>query len=124
VAGVDPKRVEEAIAVILSEYSKVNSSAKGGSKVKSEELKKAKEFLKGHLVLELEDSRAVAGFFASQELLEKKIDTPEEVIEKINKVSLEEVQDVAKRYFVNKGLNLAAIGNFPNGQRFEKMLEL
>jgi len=121
VSGVDPKRVEEAASVIIEEYHKVQSSK---FKVQSSELKKAKEFLKGHMVLELEDSRAVAGFFASQELLEKKIDTPEEVIEKINKVTVGEVQHVAKRYLTNEHLNLAAIGNFPNGQRFEKMLEL
>jgi predicted Zn-dependent peptidase len=106
---------------MVEEYGKIRNSK---FEIRNEEVKKAKEFLKGHMVLELEDSRAVAGFFASQELLEKKIETPEEVIEKINKVSLEEVQDVAKRYFVSRGLNLAAIGNFPNGQRFEKMLEL
>mgnify|MGYP001602510960 CR=1 FL=1 len=126
-AGVDPKRAEEAVAVILEEYQKVQSSK---FKVQSSELKKAKEFLKGHLVLELEDSRAVAGFFGSQELLEKKIDTPEEVIEKINEVTIDQVRNVAKRYLVSKGLNLAAIGNFNpstrsglgSGQKFEKLL--
>src|SRR3989344_4636448 len=79
---------------------------------------------KDHFALELEDSRAVAGFYGSQELLEKKIDSPEEIIEKIKKVTLEEVQAAAKRYFVNNGLNLAAIGNFADGQRFEKLLHL
>lgn len=123
VAGVDPKRVGEAIKVMVDEYRKVSNVSKV-SEVSKGELTKAKEFLKGHFVLELEDSRAVAGFFGSQELLEKKIDTPEEVIEKIKKVTIEEVQDVAKRYFVNKGLNLAAIGKFPNGQKFEKLLLL
>ena len=125
VAGVDPKRVEEAVAVILDEYHKIsniNPSADG--QISNKELNKAKEFLKGHLVLELEDSRAVAGFFASQELLEKKIDRPEEIIGKIEAVTLDQVHDVSKRYFVNKHLNMAAIGNFPNGQRFEKMLRL
>ena len=121
VAGVDPKRVEEAVKVMVEEYGKIRNSK---SEIRNDEVKKAKEFLKGHFVLELEDSRAVAGFYGSQELLEKKIDTPEEVIEKIKKVTIEEVQDVAKRYFVNKGLNLAAIGKFPDGQKFEKMLEL
>ena len=43
------------------------------------ELDKAKEYLKGHFVLELEDSRSVAGFFAQAEILEKKIETPEEI---------------------------------------------
>ena len=119
VAGVDPKRVQEAVKVMVEEYAKIKSQT---LEVSSQELTKAKEFLKGHFVLELEDSRAVAGFYGSQELLEKKIDTPEEVIEKIKKVTLDDVKLVAKRYFVNKGLNLAAIGKFPNGQKFEKLL--
>ncbi len=131
-AGVDPKRVEEAIKVMVQEYGKIRNSK---SEIRNEEVTKAKKFLKGHLVLELEDSRAVAGFYGSQEMLEKKIDTPEEVIAKTKSVSLEDVERVAKRYFVNKGLNLAVIGNFPSpsadgegqlpdGQKFEKLLRL
>jgi len=120
-AGVDPKRIEESIKVIIEEYGKIRNSK---SEIRNEEVKKAKEFLKGHLVLELEDSRSVAGFFASQELLEKKIDKPEEVLEKIKNVTLDQVNRMAKKYFVESGLNLAVIGNFADGQRFEKMLEL
>jgi len=121
VAGVDPKRVEEALEVIIEQYRGISSSKQPVSDV---ELKKAKEFTKGHLVLELEDSRSVAGFFASQELLEKRVDTPEEVLEKIGKVTIDEVQSVAKKYLINGSLNLAAIGNFPNGQKFGKLLKL
>src|SRR5258708_26815449 len=55
VAGVDPKRVNDAVKVMLDEY-KIISSKEGI--ITPEELKKAKEFLKGHLVLELEDSRS------------------------------------------------------------------
>ena len=120
-AGVDPKRVEEAVVVILDEYHKISNIK---YQISNKELQKAKEFLKGHLVLELEDSRAVAGFYGSQELLEKRIDTPDEVIAKVNKVTLEQVEEIAKKYFVKSRLNLAAIGNFPNGQKFEKLLEL
>lgn len=120
-AGVDPKRVEEAVAVMLEEYHKISNIK---HQISNKELEKAKAFLKGHLVLELEDSRAVAGFFGSQELLEKRIDTPDEVIAKLKKVTLDEVQDVARKYFIEKNLNMAAIGNFADRQRFEKMLKL
>jgi predicted Zn-dependent peptidase len=119
-AGLDPKRVEEGIAVIVNEYAKVASSKSGISK---DELSKAKEFLKGHFVLELEDSRAVAGFFAQSEILEGKIETPEELIAKIDKVTMEEVEEAAKKYFKENQLNLAIIGNFPDRQRFEKLLK-
>lgn len=125
-AGVDPKRVEEAVAVIISEHSTIANSK---SQIAKEELIKAKEYIKGHLVLELEDSRSVAGFYASQELLEKRIKSPDEFIEKIDKLTVEKVYLAAKKYFVKAGLNLAVIGNFPSGQlpsgqRFEKLLRL
>lgn len=120
-AGVDPKRVEEAISVILDEYDKISDPK---FQISEKELNKAKEYLKGHLVLELEDSRSVASFYAQQELLEKKIDNPEEVIGKINKVSADEVQRVAQKYFTNQRLNLAIIGDFPEGERFRRLLKL
>ncbi|MBI2049709.1 insulinase family protein [Candidatus Roizmanbacteria bacterium] len=128
-SGIDPKRIDEAVKVILEEYRKVGGSEFG---VKSLELNKAKEFIKGHLVLELEDSRHVAGFYAQQELLETHIDNPEDILSKIDKVTLEDISRVAKKYLVEKTLNLAIIGDFdPSAtsgqsarQRFENLLHL
>jgi predicted Zn-dependent peptidase len=120
-AGLDPKRLEEGIEVIVAEYAKF---AKGEAGVTEEELSKAKEYLKGHLVLELEDSRSVAGFYAQAELLEKATETSEELIEKIDAVTLDQVEAIAKKYFKVETLNLAIIGNFTDRQKFEKLLKL
>ncbi|MBI2034406.1 MAG: insulinase family protein [Candidatus Levybacteria bacterium] len=120
-AGIDPKRIGEAVEVILSEYKKAGA---GRLAVTGDELKKAKQFLKGHMVLELEDSRAVAGYYANQELLEKKIMNPDEVIAKINMVTIDDIERVGKKYFVNERLNLAVIGNFTDGQKLQKVLRL
>jgi len=119
-AGVDKKRAEEAIKVIVDEMSKI---AKLGS-VTEEELKKAKEYIKGHFVLDLEDSRSVADYYAHQELLQKELENPEETLRKIDAVTLEDVQRVAQRYIVNETLNLAIIGNFEDTTEFEKLLRL
>ena len=119
-AGLDPKRVDEGIEVIVEQYAKISSSKPGISK---QELSKAKEFLKGHFVLGLEDSRSVAGLFAQSEILEKKIETPEQLIAKIDKVTMDQVEAAAKKYFKEAQLNLAIIGNFPDRQRFEKLLK-
>lgn len=120
-AGIDPKRITEAVQVMVTEYAKATA---GNLKITDEELKKAKEYLKGHLVLELEDSRAVAGFFAHQELLEKEILTPAQVIGKIEAVSIDDINRVGKTYFRNGGLNLALIGNYTDREALEKLLEL
>lgn len=120
-AGVDPKRIEEAIRIILYEYRAIINKEKP---ITEQELRKAKELIKGHLILELEDSRSVAGFYAGQELLEKEVDNPEKLISKIEKITIEEIEDQAKTYLRDSTLNLAVIGNFSDRQKFEKLLEL
>lgn len=120
-AGIDPKRVEDAIKVIVEEYAKISS---GNMKLEEKELSKAKEFLKGHLVLDLEDSRSVAVYYASQELLEDQIENPDLVLNKIDAVTLEEVEQVGREFFKNESLNLALIGKFDDRQRLENLLKL
>lgn len=122
-AGVDPKRVSDAIHVMIEEYRKAKER-KTKAAISNEEVKKAKEFIKGHMVLELEDSRAVASLYASQELLEDTIKNPDELLIEIDKVTIDQVQEAASKYLVNEKLNLAVIGNFESGQEFEKMLVL
>lgn len=120
-AGIDPKRVPEAVEVIMSEYAKVSQ---GKMDLSDEELKKAKEFLKGHLVLGLEDSNSVAGFYGHQELLEKEIENPDQIIAHLDAVTKDEVEAVGKEFFVENTLNLALIGNFEDRQRLEELLRL
>jgi len=120
-AGIDPKRVVEAIEVIVEEYQKVSQ---GKMELADKELTKAKEFLKGHLVLGLEDSNSVAGFYGHQELLEPKIENPDEILAKLDKVTKEEVEQVGREFFIQDTLNLALIGNFEDRQKLESLLKL
>lgn len=120
-AGLDKSKVEEGIEVILAEFAKF---AKGEAKITQKELSKAKEYFKGHFVLGLEDSHSVAWYYALAETLEKKIADPKEVIAKIEAITLEEVESLAKKYFKEESLNLAIIGNFSDRQKFEKLLKL
>jgi len=118
-AGVDNSRVERAITSILKEYKKISRI-----RVPLVELKKAKENLKGRISLNLETSDAKAFFYAGQELLEKKIMTPEEVFKEIDKVSANDILKAAKDIFKEDRLNLALIGPFKNKEKFQKLLKL
>lgn len=120
-AGIDPKRIDEAIMVIISELKDLRD---GKKPIKPIEFKKAKEYLKGHMVLELEDSRYVSVVYATQELLEEKLKDASEVLRKIDSVTVSDILKVAKKYFINSGLNLAVIGDFSDKKRFEKLLRL
>lgn len=117
--GADPKRLEEAIKVVRDEYEKIVDEIE----ITEEEVKKAKEYSKGHFVLSLEDSQSVAVLYAMQEILENKIDSPEKIIEDIEKVTLKDIQRVSKKFVDTKKLSLAVIGNFEDKSSFEKLLK-
>ncbi len=118
-AGVDPTRVFEAIKVILEEFSDVASGKKPISKA---ELAKAKEYISGMTVLSLEDSESVAQYFGSKQLLQGEIDTPEEVLKKIQAVTIDQVHALATKLYKGKP-KLAVIGPFEEKTEFEKLLE-
>jgi predicted Zn-dependent peptidase len=120
-AGVDPKRAEESVEVILSELHSLRS---GKKPVTAPELKKAKEYIKGRLVLALEDSQAVSVFYGTQELIEPKTLNPDEILAKIDKVTIEDINRVAENYFKSNLLNFAIIGDFEDKDKFEKLLKL
>lgn len=106
-AGLRLSAIDDAIKVILEQFDKLTANA-----VSEEELRRAKDFAKGRMILTWEDSFKVASFYTSQELLEKKIETPEEVLAKVDAVTAEDIQRVAKSIFANHNLNLAIIGPF------------
>ena len=118
-AGVDLKRIDDALKVILAEFVEIAKT-----KVNEKELKKAKEFIKGKIILGFEDSRAVALSYGSDELLEERIRTLDEYIKRIDEVKAEDVLRVARFLVANSKLNLAIIGPFKNPAKFEKILKI
>ena len=118
-AGVDKNRIDEAIKVVMDEYQKVIKKGE----ISQKELEKAKEYSIGHFVLDLEDTRSIASFFGTTQLLEERIETPQTIIEGLRKVTLDELLQVAKEYLDPERLNLAIIGDFKDKARFEKILK-
>ncbi len=117
--GVEHKNVNLAIQTILGEYKKISIE-----KVGEKELKKAKEYIKGTAVMHLESSDAVASFFITQEIKRKKIMTQEEIFDKIDKVTPNDIVRVAKNIFVDSKLNLAIIGPHKNKAELQALLKL
>ncbi len=121
-AGVELGKIGEAVKVILEELGKVQTGGKG--KVTQAEVKKAKEYVKGKLWLDWEDSQEVAGEYVETLLLEGRVRTPAEIIAGVDRVTLEDVQRLAKKLFVGRNLNLAVIGPYHDEGKFEKLLRL
>lgn len=105
-AGVPVAKTEAAIKIIVAEYKKLTTEL-----VTAKELKRAKDMLQGKVLLQMEASDNLANWYARQAMYRKKILTPGELINNIKKVTPEQIRGLAKKIFVNKGLNLALIGN-------------
>ena len=118
-AGVDIRRIEDAVKVVLSEFRQITKE-----KVLHKELKKAKEYLKGRIILAWEDSRTAALSFGSDEILEGKVRTLDEYLKRIDEVEAGDILRVAKFLFTNSKLNLAVIGPFKDPAKFEKILRI
>ncbi|MFA5021729.1 MAG: pitrilysin family protein [Patescibacteria group bacterium] len=117
-AGLDKDRIKQAIGLILAELKNIREQG-----VTVKELSRAKEFLKGKLILGLEDSENVADWYSKQELLINKIDTPQQQLKKIFAVSQKDIKKVAAELILDKKLNLSLIGPFKQKAEFEKLLK-
>jgi predicted Zn-dependent peptidase len=117
--GIDNRRVEDAIKIILKEHRSLKRK-----KVSKKELKKAKENIKGRLYLSLETSDAWASFLGGKEILREEITTPEIECKRIDKVRQNDILRVANEIFQPEKLNLALTGPFKDKEKFQKLLRL
>ncbi len=101
------EKVKEAISVTLKECRKI---VKG--ELTADELTRAKEMMKGRILLSFEDSSNVANYFAYKKLIEGKLTDPAELMKKIDEVTGQEVIDLAKAILIPESLNFAIIGPF------------
>jgi len=106
-AGVDPERGKDTVEVILEQLEKIREML-----ITQDELRMAKDFYKGSLSLRLEDTLSLALRHGGHMVLSGKIIPVEEVLERIESVTKEEIQSVAKDLLRKEKLSLAAVGPF------------
>ena len=78
--------------------------------VTPEELRRAKDHLKGSSVLGLESTSSRMGNLARQELYFKRFMTLDEMLERIERVTAEEVQTLAQQFFHPRQMAVAMLG--------------
>ena len=118
-AGTDGRKVGEVIGAILGEFHRLRESF-----LEPDELQRAKNYIKGKIIMGLENSEGLAYFLGEQELLQGRIRSVEETMEEIEKVSREDVRRVSGDIFQEKNLNLALLGSFDGKLSFEKLLRI
>jgi len=117
-AGVDNKNLSVAVRAIIEELARLKED------IPEAELNKAKELFKGRIWLRMEDSRSVAGWMGSQEILTGKILTVDEVIAIIDAITAGELKQLAEKLLVGDRLRLAAVGPIDPDGPWEDLLKL
>ena len=79
-------------------------------------------YAKGRFVLRLESPQGTIQYGLRREVLEGEIEEPDELLRRLDEVTVEDVQRVAKDLFEDKRLYLALVGPFDDPARFEKLL--
>jgi predicted Zn-dependent peptidase len=75
----------------------------------------------GNMYLGLESSDSLAEYYAMQEILGEELLTPDELAEKIQKITAGDIQKIAREIFKDSGLNMAIVGNIKNPDELKKI---
>ncbi len=118
-AGLKVASAPEALEVILSELMRVVDQG-----ITAKELKKAKEYMKGRVVLAMEDPHGTLDWYLTQMAFMKKLEEPLEAFLKLDQVTAEEIQDLAIKLFKPQCLVASVIGPFPDKSIFEKRMKM
>ena len=104
-AATDPDRLPEAMEAVLRQLGAIRRDG-----ISASELERAREFIKGEILLSMEDTYAVAAWSAREHLLETEQLSPEQVVAKYDEVELEDLPRVARRVFNKRWAIVAASG--------------
>lgn len=107
-AGTSPQHVSTVVDLIREECRRI-----GEEGIRGEELVRAKEQIKGNLMLSLESTANRMSRMAKAELFSEPLLSPDELIERIDAVTPEDTVRVASRLFGDGDLSLTAIGPTP-----------
>lgn len=116
-AGFEPDQAPALLAAILEQLERVVQEP-----VSQAELDRARAYTRGRLELRMEDTGAVATWLGTGESLLPRILTVDEVIERLDAVTVDDLLRVARAYVRPDLARLAVLGPFRSRLRFERML--
>lgn len=106
-AGVSRKKVQEVIELILREIHSLKDT------VTERELQRAKNQLKGNIVLGLESTSSRMNNIARQEIYYGGYFSPEEVMKEIDSITLQQVKELAEKIILKEYFSLTIYGPVP-----------
>ncbi len=116
-AAVDPARAFETAQLLVNHMHNLKKH-----RVQESELRGAKEYIKGNLLLSSESSENQMVRLAQNEMHFKRQVPLQEVVEKIDAVTADDIQDIADRLFSNSKTSLTVLGQTKDKKDYENIL--
>jgi len=116
-AGTSPSSAERVVASIMREFRELKETP-----VSDEELRRAKDHLKGSMMLGLESTGSRMSNLARQELYFGKFFTLDEMIAKIDAVTADDIASLTREFFRSDRISLTVLGRLDGLKISRKML--
>ena len=115
-AGCEPGDARETVELTLHEIEKLLKE------LPQKELDKGKQMVRGRIQLRMEDTRSVAGWLGSQELLLGEVQSVDDVVARIDAVTRDDVLRVGRELLRPVLAALAVVGPFADSGTFEGLI--
>jgi len=113
-AGTSSAKALEVLDLVVAEFRKMKETPLG-----EEELKRAKDQVKGNILMGMESSNSRMANLARQEMYFKQFFTEEEIIARIEAVTAEQVQAMARKLFDPEAIAVTLLGRL-NGVKLDR----
>jgi len=118
-AAVDKSNVQACIQALVEQLHRLRTTY-----VSAEELTMVKAYARGRTLLRLEDSGANASWVGNQLALMNDIQTPEQILAEIDRVTQEDIQNVAHDLFHDQALALSLVGSIEDDYDWHSLLKV
>ena len=105
-AGTSLESARKVVDSVLKEFRELKEQP-----IPADEVRRAKDHLKGSLMLSLESTSSRMSNLARQELYFQRFFTLDELVERIEDVTAEQVQSIARTFFRPEYIALTVLGN-------------
>jgi predicted Zn-dependent peptidase len=103
-AGIGRKKVVEVVEMVAGELKGLSDT------ISADELKRAKDQLKGNLILGLESTNSRMQSIARQEIYHERYFSPEELMKEIDAVSITQMRELSERLIRDSSIALTVLG--------------
>jgi len=110
-AGTSKETFKQVVDLTIQEIDRIKKNG-----ITNEEMARAKEHLKGSLVLSLESTSSRMGWLAKTMYYHDHVPTINETFKKIDKATKEDIINVANKYIKEEHLTLTAIGDITEAE--------